>query len=83
MLKTIKTVDDGTWVKFKTLAVKKRLTMGELLASMVREYEKRADDTWDKILHSGKILSDREAKDLHKIVRGLRKERGFRDVPDF
>lgn len=83
MLKTIKSVDEETWIKFKTLAAKKNLTMSKLLASMVRDYERRADEVWDKILHSGKILSDNEAEDMHKMVRKMRKERGFRDVPQF
>ena len=83
MLKTIKAVDEETWVKFKILATKERQTMGKLLATMVREHEKRAQNVWDTIFHSGKILSDKEAEDMHKIVRKLRKERGFRDVSDF
>ena len=81
MLKTIKSVDDDTWMKFKTLAVKKNLTMGKLLASMVNNFER--NDVWDKILHAGKILSDEEAEDMHKIVKEFRKKRWSRDVPQF
>ena len=82
-VKTIKGVDDETWVKFKMLAAAKRVTMGYLLTTMIKEYEKYANDVWDKILHSGKILSDNEAEDIEKITRKMRKERGFRNVLDF
>ena len=31
-------------------------------------------DFWDAILHGEKILSDKEAEDMQKIVKRLRKE---------
>ena len=82
-VKTIKGVDTETWTDFKTLAAKKRVTMGKLLALMIMEYKKNSDDFWDSILKGEKILSDKEAEDMHKITRKLRKEWGFRHVPDF
>lgn len=72
-----------TWLKFKSLAAKKRLTMGKLFGNMLEEYEKNAEKTWDIILNSGKVLSDKEADDIKKITLKLRKERGFRDVSSF
>jgi len=78
MLKTIKSVDDGTWNRFKGLAARKGTTMGSLLKSMVDEYERKSDDFWNVILHGEKILSDKEADDIKRIVAGLRKEKGFR-----
>ncbi|HLC20358.1 MAG TPA: hypothetical protein VJK72_05530 [Candidatus Nanoarchaeia archaeon] len=40
-------------------------------------------DFWNAILHGEKILSDKEADELKKVVARLRKEKGFRDVPPF
>ena len=31
-------------------------------------------DIWEKILHGGKIISDREAEELHEMIKRLRKE---------
>lgn len=79
-VKTIKGIDERTWVDFKTLAAKKRLTMGKLFGSMVKSYEKNVDNTWEIILHSGKVLSDKEAKEMHEITRRIRKERWVRNA---
>lgn len=77
-VKTIKGIDEETWMKFKVLAAKKRLTMGKLLGDMIGSYDKYADETWHKILNSGKILSDREAEDLEKDVNKIRKAKWFK-----
>lgn len=82
-VKTIKGIDRETWLMFKEIAAKKGMKMGDLLASMIKEYERNAEEKWNLILNSGKILSDKEAEDMLKIVKKLRKERGFRDVSDF
>lgn len=78
MLKTIKSVDDGTWTKFKGLAARKSTTMGKLLKVMVDDYEEKSKDFWDMILNGRKILSDKEAAELKATVREMRKEYGFR-----
>lgn len=79
-IKTIKGIDEETWMKFKMLAVKRCVTMGRLLANMIKTYEKNTEDTWDKILNSGKILSDEEAEEMHKTVKKLRKESWVRNA---
>jgi hypothetical protein len=79
-VKTIKGIDEETWTRFKVLAAKKRLTMGKLLSDMVVSYSKHSDDTWDKILYSGKIISDKEAEDIHKITKKIRKESWVRNA---
>ncbi len=76
--KTIKGISKERWILFKTLATKKNLTLGRLFEIMVEEYAKRADFVWRKILSGEKIISDREAKELEKITRKVRKEAGFR-----
>ncbi|MBI2632478.1 hypothetical protein HYW75_05730 [Candidatus Pacearchaeota archaeon] len=81
-VKTIKGIDEGTWMEFKMLAVKKRLTMGKLLRVMIEKYSKDSNEFWDSILNGDKILTDKDAKAIHKYSRELRKERGFRDVPN-
>ncbi len=77
-VKTIKGVDGETWIKFKELAAKKRMRMGDLFGSIVREYEKISDDFWEEILSGERRISDEEAKEMLKDVRELRKEEGFR-----
>lgn len=79
-VKTIKGIDEETWMKFKVLAAAKRVTMGKLLTTMVKEYEKYANDVWDKILNSGKILSEKEAEEMHTITRKIRKENWVRNA---
>ena len=78
--KTIKGINPQVWAKFKMLAVKNRASMGELLTSMVETYEKNNEETWNKILHSGRILSDEEAEDMHRITKKIRKENWVRNA---
>ncbi len=78
--KTIKGINPIVWAKFKMLAAKNRASMGELLTSMVETYEKNNEDLWNKILHSSKILSDKEAEDMHRITKKIRKERWVRNA---
>jgi len=77
-LKTIKNVDEKTWYKFKTLAVKNRLPMGKLLAHMIDSYELESKRFWKEILDGEKILSDKEADELLEHSKNIRKEYGFR-----
>ena len=74
----MKGVRRDKWLKFKELATKKGITMGNLFENMIEVYSKRSDEFWDEILSGEKRISDKEAKEMHKIVRGLRKEKGFR-----
>lgn len=83
-VKTIKGIDEETWMRFKVLAAKKRLTMGNLLHKMVKEYDqKKDDDVWDFILSGERRISDKDADEMETSLKKLRKERGFRDVPNF
>jgi len=45
---------------------------------MVKKYSKKSNDFWKKILSGKRILSDKEAEDMLKIVSEIRKEYGFR-----
>ena len=78
-VKTIKDVDEDAWHEFKSIAARNKMNMGKLLGKMVSEYKEKNENYWDKILNSGKILSDKEANDMEKLVKQLRKEKGFRD----
>ena len=82
-VKTIKGVDVETWVEFKALATKKCISMGKLLAIMIHEYKRSSDEFWKDILKGEKIISDKDAEEMHKVSRKLRKEWGFRHIPDF
>jgi hypothetical protein len=78
-LRTIRNVDDGTWNELKSLSRRYKLPMGRLLSKMVGTYKNKADEQWDQILGFGKILSDKEANEMQKIVVRMRKEYGFRE----
>ncbi len=77
--KCIKNVDEDTWKDFKTLALKNNMKMSILLKIMVNEFEKNSKDLWKEILSRKKSLTNEEANDIEKIVKSMRKERGFRD----
>ena len=78
-VKTIKGVEEDAWLEFKSIAARNNINMGKLLGKMVSEYKEKNDNFWDKILNSGKILSNKEAEDMQRLVKRLRKEKGFRD----
>ncbi|MBI4918345.1 hypothetical protein HY837_00305 [archaeon] len=77
-VKTIKNVDEGVWYKFKNLAVKNRVGMGELLGKMVNTYERDATKFWKEIFEGERLLSEKEAQELQTHVKVFRKEYGFR-----
>ena len=81
--KCIKDVDEETWREFKTLAVKNNLKMAVLLKIMIKEFEKNNRKFWDEILYGEKLMTDKEAEEMIKITKEIRKERGFRDELSF
>ncbi len=81
-IRSIKGVDERTWMQFKVLAIKKRQTMGKLFSDMVEKHAKTNDEFWDGILSGKKIISDKEAEEMYLTVKKLRKDRGFRNGPD-
>ncbi len=78
-VKTIKGVDETAWAEFRSLAAKNRMRSGDFFNKLVDSYKADEEEAWGKILGSKKILSDEEADDIQKIVRELRKEKGFRE----
>mgnify|MGYP001618425623 CR=1 FL=1 len=77
-VKTIKDVDEKSWLEFKSMAAKRNIKMGKLFEQMIEEHKDRGREFWNKILNAGKILSDKEAEDMERFVDELRKEKGFR-----
>lgn len=78
-VRTIKGVDEETWKKFKTLAADQQITMSKLLRAMIEEYrKKRVNKFWESILHGEKLISDKEAEEMHAFTKKLRKEWGYR-----
>ncbi len=77
-VKTLKGVNEESWAEFKSLAVKNRTNMGKLFERMLEEYKRKSEENWSIILSGKKILSDKEAEDMLKIVKESRKEYGFR-----
>jgi len=78
-VKTIKDVDEKTWQELKTLSVRSGVKMGKMLEKLVREYKAYTEQRWKEILSGKKLLSDKEAEDMMKVVREARKEKGFRE----
>ena len=77
-IKTIKGVEEDSWSSFKSLAAKSNLKMGKFFEKMVDEYTVKSEDFWDDIRNCEKILSDKEAEDMLKVVRMVREVIGFR-----
>ncbi len=77
-LKTIKGINEDSWLEFKSIAARNGMNMGTLFEQMLEEYKKKPEEAWKVILHSGKILSDKDAKEMEKITRKTREEYGFR-----
>lgn len=76
--RTVKDVDEETWRRLKILSAEEGERMGSLIKNMTNSYIKNRKSVWEDILKGEKILSDKEADDMEKIVKKLRKERGFR-----
>ena len=77
-VKTIKGVSEERWMEFKSLAAKKRVPLGSLFEIMLEDYFKNADSFWEKVLNGKKILSEKEAEELKKDTKKLRRDSGFR-----
>ena len=78
-VKTIKDVDDETWVRFKDLASENNSNLGPFFKAVLQEYEKTRKTFWNDILNGEKTLSDKEAEDFEALVEQTRKEYGFRE----
>ena len=79
-IKTIKGISNEKWIKLKMLAAKNKMPMGKLVENMIDAYEENVEDTWNKILHSGKILSHKEAEEMHEVTKKIRKESWIRNA---
>ncbi|MEK6894593.1 MAG: hypothetical protein AABX10_03965 [Nanoarchaeota archaeon] len=79
-IKTIKGISDEKWLKLKILAAKNKIAMGKLVENMIDSYEDHVEKVWDKILNSGKIITDKEAEELHNITKKIRKESWVRNA---
>ncbi len=77
-IRSIKGVGEEKWMEFKSLAAKKKVSLGELFGIMLSDYSKRSELVWNRILSGEKILSDSEALELEKTITKIRKEKGFR-----
>ena len=78
-IRSIKDVDDETWMEFKSLAIKNNLKMSVLLKMMVNKFENEEKVFWKKILNRKKNLTDEEAGIINRVVLESRKEKGFRE----
>ena len=77
-VKTIKDVDEESWLEFKSIAARNKMNMGKLFARMVDGYREKSRDFWDEILKGPAILSKEEADAMLNTVKKIRNEYGFR-----
>lgn len=77
-MKTIKNVDEITWQILNMLAKKKKVKIATLLCYMASEYEKLELAGLKQFVPEKPIISAKEAEELEKAVKGLRKGYGFR-----
>ena len=77
-VKTIKDVDEAAWGNFKSLAARNQMKMGPFFKVLIEGYESRSKTVWDELFGADKLLSDKEAKEMHRDLRKLRRESGFR-----
>ncbi len=77
-VKTIKGIDEETWFEFKSMASKNNLKMPEMFKLVVSSWKSRSSNTWEKILNSERILSEKDAKSLLKTSAELRSESDYR-----
>ncbi len=73
-------MDEETWKILKDLSNRRKLKMGSVLKYAVREYASKSAKKWLGIIPAKPILTDEEAEDMLKLVKKIRKERGYRDV---
>jgi len=78
-IRTIKGIDDEAWAKFKSLAAKNHMKMGQMFEKMVeKQKEQENKEFWDFVLNGERLLSDKEADELLEFTQQLRKEMVFR-----
>jgi hypothetical protein len=77
-VKTIKDVNEDTWLEFKSMAARNKMKMGKLFEDMVDDYKKETKKFWDDILKGPPTISEGEAKAMEETVKEIRKEYGFR-----
>jgi len=77
-VKTIKGIDEDTWADFKSIAAKNKVKTGEMFKMMLKEYKKKSEDIWNKILKHKPILTKRECEAMEITIKELRKEQGWR-----
>ena len=79
-IKTIKGISNEKWMKLKILAAKNKMAMGKLVETMIDNYENYAESIWDEILYGKRKISNKEAEEMHKITKKIRKESWVRNA---
>lgn len=77
-IKTIKGVSDETWAEFKSMAARHEQSMGSFFDILVAFYKQKSKSFWDEILEHKPILSEKEAEELSRYTKAIRKERWFK-----
>ncbi len=77
-VKTVRDIKEETWQEIKTEAAKRGMNMNKYFDHMLESSKKYDEMIWDHILNHPKNLTDKEATEMKKYVKELRKEKGFR-----
>ncbi len=72
----MKGVTEETWREFRSLAAKNKLKTGEFFEKLIYSYNKESARFWNDVLSGKKILTDKEAEDILKETKRIRKEKG-------
>lgn len=76
----LKNVDEEKYHFLKIEAAKRKMTLGRLFNRLVEEYkQKEAEDnkSWERLFTRGPLLTNDEAKKMHKSIEVFRKDYGF------
>ena len=76
----LKNVDEEKWHFLKIEAAKRKMTLGKLFNKLVEEYkhtEAEDNKSWDRLFTRVPLLTNEEAKKIHKSIDVFRHDYGF------
>lgn len=74
----MRNIKEEDWRYFKVEAVKKGMSLGDFFSELLKRYKEASKNPWDKILHGKKLLTKKNAEEMHKAIKEFRKDFEFR-----
>ncbi len=74
----MRNIKKSTWREFKTRATNRGMSVGEYFNEVVEETKHTAKSPWDKILNRKRNLTDKEAEEMHEVIKEFRRDFKFR-----